>query len=1054
MGKEPAKRGAPSQLNATRQEWVDKKLAVYLGVTDCKAKTRWLNEVIEDWFHEFPYHLQDEPEEFHVITYLESKSGAPSLGSNATPSTVSGSTSVSLSTTEQTGVTDKYERQLRAEARATITKDPAVRKAIRGWFTQKRLQANNTSGVRNPFSNWFAQIKGMGRETTRSMTDYQWYLKSEKYGPRVKEEFEKKWSGMGKEEKYRLYYLCEMAKEMLELESDEVKEELRSEIEADHELKLERAEKLMSGEEISEAASQSPMVKDTCQKHVGLVAQPMVDILNSHTDYCTVLLCGRAPRPGENKFDLAVYSSGTTVPKDGQKGLKIHEFQPHDFKMKMLNYFMDFLVETVKDSVPPEETGTVAPDPADDPTLLSFEDDKDSPSTSTRNGASKGDNGDAQGKGKTLTDRKTKGKGKKGGRNNKEEKKADRERNDKGKEKAGKSKRKGKGKEKKGAEDSEEEAMSTDSEAMSTDSEAMSIESKAVSTDSETSADKEAEAASQPPRCSIRLPEAVSQPSCRSLRLRPTPTSLETFVEGLPKDWLPLTVTNALKRLPAVELKKVMKTLQLAADTQDVLKFNSQVQAFAAEYHSYMVDEGSRDMETISDRDDAADAQMEGGLVPHDKDESAIVGATGETLTLTSIPKPVPLDSTSITANDDSVSMEGVDLSSQPISHDENESTGAVSLGVHSTEIAIPTDVSNTPPSPTPTTQLASQDGFPSGVSVESASRASNYRSMTPVLHTSPSSDQSLTANNDESDLLSHPPVSQDENEATDVSSGVVHSTGIAIPIDVSNTVSPGSAPPTPATQLATSESQPSLGSQSGATSEAADSRSMIPILHTSPSGGNQDEASDSAFSLDRTGWPSWMHAAGEYLEGTLSDIQGVEDKDLFQRLLQEWSVFERWHGYENPKNASYGSIGRPACIGVWFKSSHKFRDLTPKERTDSDMGNISLSWPLWWSAINPDWRLRDDDHIIVLGKEEKGDWSTLDKHGPCGLLSVIMSLIWWAKSDIADKTIWSKAVEDVLLAVHNLNKGNRTQGVRRKRTEVTEEEPEPKRRQTRSVRT
>ncbi|KAK7434761.1 hypothetical protein VKT23_019548 [Stygiomarasmius scandens] len=154
-------------------------------------------------------------------------------------------------------------------------------------------------------------------------------------------------------------------------------------------------------------------------------------------------------------------------------------------------------------------------------------------------------------------------------------------------------------------------------------------------------------------------------------------------------------------------------------------------------------------------------------------------------------------------------------------------------------------------------------------------------------------------------------------------------------------------------------------------------------------------------------------------------------------------------------QNACFSSLGRPPAIGVWFKSGKKFRNFTPKELSDADVGNLHSTWPRWWSTINPDWRLRDENHTIVLGREETGNWSVLDKHGQCGLLSVIMCLVWWAQS-ISDKSQWLEATKDVLIALRGLNKGNRTRGVRRKRPEVEEtDEVEPsKRRQTRGNRT
>ncbi|THU90023.1 hypothetical protein K435DRAFT_676669, partial [Dendrothele bispora CBS 962.96] len=79
------------------------------------------------------------------------------------------------------------------------------------------------------------------------------------------------------------------------------------------------------------------------------------------------------------------------------------------------------------------------------------------------------------------------------------------------------------------------------------------------------------------------------------------------------------------------------------------------------------------------------------------------------------------------------------------------------------------------------------------------------------------------------------------------------------------------------------------------------------------------------------------------------------------------------------------------------------------------------------WSAINPSWRARDRENHVVLGNDEQGDWDELDKWGTGGFLSVIMCLVWWYQGrETGDDPQWVKAVEDVLIALRGLNKGNR----------------------------
>ncbi|THU93114.1 hypothetical protein K435DRAFT_799960 [Dendrothele bispora CBS 962.96] len=167
---EPAKRGAPSQFDAIREEWLREKVQEYLDVNEKKAKSKWLNQAVEEWFEAFPYHRDDEPEEFRVITYLKektkSKSHPLSTPSQQTSSSPTSETSCKYPTSspgnaqpdespndgtstkgKPVSEADKFENQLRelsdealedlkrrrVEKRKEYSQDASKRKAIRAW---------------------------------------------------------------------------------------------------------------------------------------------------------------------------------------------------------------------------------------------------------------------------------------------------------------------------------------------------------------------------------------------------------------------------------------------------------------------------------------------------------------------------------------------------------------------------------------------------------------------------------------------------------------------------------------------------------------------------------------------------------------------------------------------------------------------------------------------------------------------------------------------------------------------------------------------------------
>ncbi|THU86079.1 hypothetical protein K435DRAFT_868641 [Dendrothele bispora CBS 962.96] len=731
------------------------------------------------------------------------------------------------------------------------------------------------------------------------------------------------------------------------------------------------------------------------------------DALRRHTDYFTITLCGRAPRPGEKKFDLAVYSSGTTVPKNGQKGLKFHEFRPEEFKTKVLHYFMDFLLETTdEDSVPNEGLNHDLTTDTD----TGGNESNDLPNKATDSEASGATTASRAKSGGKVTNTKKK-KSLDGDGEKKGESKGSKSKGVQGKDSKGKGKGKGRGSEKrkKGKVDEEEETITSDSD----------------SSDVPTSQDP------GPPR--------------RSTRVRPTPSNVKTFVQLLPEGWITDTVVEALKRLPETEVKKVLGQLQTAANTKSAVEFNRAVVDFTHQYPSYMEDAMIVDQARKKSADQM-DAEMENdiGLDPvkgGTSDQSSNVSERAiealrkfaDPSSSMGIPEVEEKLESILGENfteewrkaiktvesqdpDDRGGMDRLETLI-PLLQDsaQSQSSGPVSTGISS----VPSTPTPTPGSEvdhqvnTPSPPVSTQVSLPSVPTTPTTPTAPETHAVSPSSPHTPSPAHAVSTR---VSLVPSVPTTPTAPETLSLSSP-------AMPVAIS----------TINAENAVGNNQISLGN-----SELSES-----AMDTSP--GNED------FGFDRTDWPAWMHSAGDFLEKKLHDMEEFGDKETCRTLLREWSIFERWHSFDNPKNACYSSVGRPTAVGVWFKNGKKFRDFSPKESKDGEVDTIYTSFPTWWLTINPDWRPRDKENNIILGNEEKGDWSALDKHGPCGLLTVIMLLIWWAKSN-SDKSLWSDTVRDVVVTLRGLNHGNRTHGVRRKRADDDEGEPaELKRRATRS---
>lgn len=92
--------------------------------------------------------------------------------------------------------------------------------------------------------------------------------------------------------------------------------------------------------------------------------------------------------------------------------------------------------------------------------------------------------------------------------------------------------------------------------------------------------------------------------------------------------------------------------------------------------------------------------------------------------------------------------------------------------------------------------------------------------------------------------------------------------------------------------------------------------------------------------------------------------------------------------------------------VSGWVKNAHAV-SFDPA----LDLKKFVPQWQAWWKAINPKWRLRDDE----LVKEGVESWDEMRKPGQNGFLNILICLLWWREAlgdaDLAD---WTAAVEDV----------------------------------------
>lgn len=75
-----------------------------------------------------------------------------------------------------------------------------------------------------------------------------------------------------------------------------------------------------------------------------------------------------------------------------------------------------------------------------------------------------------------------------------------------------------------------------------------------------------------------------------------------------------------------------------------------------------------------------------------------------------------------------------------------------------------------------------------------------------------------------------------------------------------------------------------------------------------------------------------------------------------------------------------------------------------------------AASWWMWWTGIQPDWRIPGEDGARPSTDVEPGPWDDLERPGTNGMLVILLSLMWW-REIATEATIhdWTEAVRDVV---------------------------------------
>lgn len=115
----------------------------------------------------------------------------------------------------------------------------------------------------------------------------------------------------------------------------------------------------------------------------------------------------------------------------------------------------------------------------------------------------------------------------------------------------------------------------------------------------------------------------------------------------------------------------------------------------------------------------------------------------------------------------------------------------------------------------------------------------------------------------------------------------------------------------------------------------------------------------------------------------------------------------------------SVTSQGRPKLVGTWMRGGRK----TGKNPID-DLDEFVNDWWTWWRNMQPG-RLFELENPPASTYNDNFTWDGLDRTGSCGIVLVMVSLVWWGEAvvDREGECLWRKAVADVAWVFGELSK-------------------------------
>ncbi|KAK7016230.1 hypothetical protein VNI00_018949 [Paramarasmius palmivorus] len=159
---------------------------------------------------------------------------------------------------------------------------------------------------------------------------------------------------------------------------------------------------------------------------------------------------------------------------------------------------------------------------------------------------------------------------------------------------------------------------------------------------------------------------------------------------------------------------------------------------------------------------------------------------------------------------------------------------------------------------------------------------------------------------------------------------------------------------------------------------------------------------------------PPRRYLASTWFNTSIDVLCADEDlmmREIWIRCINGLIQLEESYGYDSPRTG-IPRRNRPKSVEWWFQQGRWYRKKPLFMGTSEEFG---ASLVKWWSFINPDWRIRNEDDTMSR-EEDEGDWSDLCYPGERGLVVPLMCLRWWYMHEAIEggSSAWNETATDM----------------------------------------